>query len=329
MRAIVRVFRLPIAVHVVLVATALCACAQDARLRVNTFPGPQNLALFVAQDKGLFAKRGLSVEISFTPNSQAQRDGLVKGAFEIAQAGVDNAVALVEVAKQDVVIVAGGSNGMNELIVRPELKSYDDIRGKMVVVDAPNTAYAFLLYKMLALKGVNKGDYAVLPAGGCTQRLDAMREDNTRVAAMMNPPCNLIAAKEGYHSFGLATDVIGSYQADGIWVMRAWANGNSAILTKYLEAIIEGCRWGSDPANRTEAAAIVAKHLKLDPEIAEKSVEAAVGASGGFAKDARFDMEGFKTTLRLRAEIAGGDANPAPGKYLDLSYYQRALSMLH
>jgi ABC-type nitrate/sulfonate/bicarbonate transport system substrate-binding protein len=272
MRSIPRPCHLPIALAILVFATALCASAQDARLRVNTFPGPQNLALFVAQDKGLFAKRGLSVEISFTPNSQAQRDGLVKGAFEIAQAGVDNAVALVDAAKQDVIIVAGGSNGMNELIVRPQVKSYDDIRGKTVVVDAPNTAYAFLLYKMLALKGVTKGDYAVLPAGGCTQRLDAMREDTTRVAAMMNPPCNLIAAKEGYHSFGLATDVIGSYQADGAWVMRAWANGNSAALTKYLEAVIEGYRWGSNPANRTEAAAIVAKHLKLDPEIAEKSV---------------------------------------------------------
>jgi ABC-type nitrate/sulfonate/bicarbonate transport system substrate-binding protein len=253
----VRAFRLPVAVHVAVVASALCASAQDARLRVNTFPGPQNLALFVAQDKGLFAKRGLSVEISFTPNSQAQRDGLVKGTFEIAQAGVDNAVALVDAAKQDVVIVSGGSNGMNELIVRPQVKSYDDIRGKTVVVDAPNTAYAFLLYKMLALKGVTKGDYAVLPAGGCTQRLDAMREDTTRVAAMMNPPCNLIAAKEGYHSFGLATDVIGSYQADGAWVMRAWANGNSATLTKYLEAVIEGYRRGSNPLSPSISSSIL------------------------------------------------------------------------
>jgi ABC-type nitrate/sulfonate/bicarbonate transport system substrate-binding protein len=329
MRTIARAFRLPIAVHGAVFATLSCACAQDARLRVNTFPGPQNLALFVAQDKGLFAKRGLAVEIAFTPNSQAQRDGLVKGTFEIAQAGVDNAVALVDTAKQDVIIVSGGGNGMNELIVRPQVKSYEGIRGKTVVVDAPNTAFAFLLYKMLALKGVNKGDYAVLPAGGCTQRLNAMREDSTRVAAMMNPPCNLIAAREGYHSFGLATDVIGSYQADGAWVMRAWAIGNSATLTKYLEAVIEGYRWGSNPANRTEAAALVAKHLKLDPEIAEKSVEAAVGASAGLAKDARFDMEGFKTTLSLRAEMVGGEANPAPEKYLDLSYYQRALSALH
>src|SRR5262245_9516148 len=300
----------------------------EVRLRVNTFPGPQNLALFVAQDKGLFAKRGLAVEIIFTPSSQAQREGLVKGAFEIAQAGVDNAVALVEVAKQPVVIVAGGSNGMNELIVRPEIKSYDDIRAKTVVVDAPNTAYAFLLYKMLALKGLGRADYAVLPAGGCTQRLKAMREDAARVAAMMNPPCNLLAAKDGYGSFGRATDVVGAYQADGIWVMRQWAAGNADTLVKYLQAVIEGYRWGAQPGNRAEVTAIVAKHLNLDPEIAAKSVEAAVGPNGGLAKDAQFDMDGFKTTLRLRAEFEGGDASPAPERYLDLSYYQRALSGL-
>ena len=317
-----------IAIAVVAFAAVSSGFADEVRLRVNTFPGPQNLALFVAQDKGLLAKHGLSVEIIFTPSSQAQREGLVKGAFEIAQAGVDNAVALVEVAKQPVVIVAGGSNGMNELIVRPDVKSYEDIRGKTVVVDAPNTAYAFLLYKMLALKGLRRGDYAVLPAGGCTQRLNAMREDNTRVAAIMNAPCNFLAAKDGYRSFGRATDVVGAYQADGIWVMRAWAASNAGTLVKYLQAMIEGYRWGANAANRAEVTAIVAKNLKLDTEVAAKSVEAAVGSNGGLARDAQFDMEGFKNTLRLRAEFEGGDANPAPDKYLDLSYYQQALSSL-
>jgi ABC-type nitrate/sulfonate/bicarbonate transport system substrate-binding protein len=142
-----------IAIGGVAFAAAPSGSVQETRLRANTFPGPQNLALFVAQDKGLLAKRGLSVEIMFTPSSQAQRDGLVKGAFEIAQAGVNNAIALVEVAKQPVVIVAGGSNGMNELIVRPEVKSYDDIRAKTVVVDAPNTAYAPPHKMTLKLRG--------------------------------------------------------------------------------------------------------------------------------------------------------------------------------
>src|SRR5262249_17839292 len=135
---------------------------------------------------------------------------------------------------------------------------------------------------------------------------------------MMNAPCNFLAAKEGYRSFGRATDVIGAYQADGIWVMRSWASNNAETLVKYLRSIIEGYRWGADAANRTEVTAVVAKHLKLDPEIAAKSVEAAVGANGGLARDARFDTDGFKNTLRLRAEFEGGDANPAPDKYIDL-----------
>ena len=103
---------------------------------------------------GLFAKRGLAVDVQFTANSKGQRDALADGSVQIAQSAVDNAVAMVESAKKDVIIVSGGSNGMLSLFVRPEIKSYDDIRGKAVVVDAPDTAYALVLYKMLALKGV-------------------------------------------------------------------------------------------------------------------------------------------------------------------------------
>jgi len=66
--------------------------------------------------------------------------------------------------------------------------------------------------------------------------------------------------------------------------------------------------------------------LKLDEEIAAKALDIAVGEKPKLARDARFDMDGFKNTLRLRAELVGGDANAAPAKYLDLSYYERALA---
>ena len=50
----------------------------------------------------------------------------------------------------------------------------------------------------------------------------------------------------------------------------------------------------------------------------------------GLAPDARFDMEGFKTVLALRAEIEGqwGGKPPAPDRYIDLRYYQRAVERL-
>jgi NitT/TauT family transport system substrate-binding protein len=295
-------------------------------LRVNVFPGPQHLALFVAQEKGLFAKRGLKVEIQFTPTSRAQRDALSEGKVEIAQSAVDNAVAMVDGEKKDVVIVAGGSNGMLELFVRPELKSYDDIRGKSVVVDAPDTAYALVLYKMLELKGLKRSDYGIASGGDCTRRFNGIRNNPNNVAVLLNLPCSITAAREGFPSWGSATEALGAYQADGVWVMREWARQHPDVLVKYLEAIVEGLRWASKPENRSETIAIVGKRLDIAPDIAEKSVERAVGPGGGLDKDVRLNLDGFRNLLALRAEMIGGSPGVQPERYLDLSYYDRAIA---
>jgi ABC-type nitrate/sulfonate/bicarbonate transport system substrate-binding protein len=291
---------------------------------VNVFPEAQNVALFAAVENGLFSKRGVAVQIQFTSTSAAQREGLVRGDFEIAQAGVDNAIALVQTAKQDVIIVAGGGDGGNRLIVRPEVRSFADLQGKTVVVDSPVTAYAFLAYRMLELAGLRKGDYAVKPAGACPLRLEAMHSDPLNAAAMLNPPCSLRALRDGFHDLGLATTVVGPYQADGVWVMRSWAAAHDSLLVSYLEALIDGYRWAMDPANREGAAAILAKYLNLDPELAHGAVDAAVGPRGSLSKDAGLNIDAFRNTLRLRAEFAGGDPNADPERYVDLSYYRRA-----
>jgi hypothetical protein len=47
----------------------------------------------------------------------------------------------------------------------------------------------------------------------------------------------------------------------------------------------------------------------------------------GFNRDGAIDMAGVKNVLKLRAQFEGG-APAAPEKYLDLSYYQKALAGL-
>lgn len=304
------------------------ARADEIRLRVTMFPGPQDLAVLAALDEGLYAKRGLAVEVSFTPNSQTLRDGIVNGNFEIASSAVDNAVYVADVSKVDVVIVAGGDDGMNQLMARPEIRSYEDLRGKTVVVDAPDTAFALLLYKILDMNGLKKGDYVVVPKGGTPQRLAAMHDDKTYAAGMLNLPWNIVAERQGFHSLGSAVKAIGPYQGTGLWVLRRWATANDDTLVKFLQATVEGSRWAMDPSHRAEAAAILARHLKIEPDIALASIELATAPGGGIAQDARLDMAGFRNTLALRAELQGGSA-PAPEKYLDLSYYERALAGLH
>ncbi len=50
----------------------------------------------------------------------------------------------------------------------------------------------------------------------------------------------------------------------------------------------------------------------------------------GLAIDAQFDLAGFRNVLALRAEIEGdwGGKPPAPERFIDLSYYQKAVQKL-
>jgi ABC-type nitrate/sulfonate/bicarbonate transport system substrate-binding protein len=304
------------------------AQAQD-KLKVIVFPGLSNLAQFAAEAQGFYKKRNLAVEVIYTPNSTELRTGLAAGRYDIAHGGVDNAVAQVENDKTDLFIFMGGNSGLNSLFVQPEIKSYEQLRGTTMAVDSPNTAFALLLYKMLEVKGIKRGDYKVQPVGATHLRLAAMLKDKTYSAAMLSPPGSIQALKGGLKDLGSAVSVVGPYQSDGGWVLRSWGKANADTLTRYIQANVEGIRWALDPKNRPALIAIVAARLKMPPEIVAESLKLADDQKG-FAVDSRFDLEGFRNVLQLRADMLGtwGGKPPAPDKYLDLSYYDRALKGL-
>ena len=312
------------------IAAAVAGAAEPVAVRVNVFPGAGNLALYAGLAQGMFDKRGMKVELQFTPNSEQQREGLATGKFEIAHAAVDNAVAMVEMAGRDTIVVMGGDSSMNELFVQPEIGSVAELRGRTVVVDAPNTAYALQAKKILLNAGLRAGDYTIKPVGGTPLRLKAMTDSKDAAAAIMNAPFSILAKRQGLKSLGRTLDLLGPYQASGAFVMRAWAQANAPLLERYLAAYIESLRWATQPANRAECVVLLAKWLKLAPDVAGQTYDLLVEPKYGLTPDARFDLDGFKAMLALRAEIEGqwGGKAPPPQRYFDLAYYQRALDQV-
>ena len=314
-------------VGLTLAASATYA-ADPVLIHVNTFPTARALPFFVARDQGFFARHGLKVDLQFTKGSKAQREALANGGADVVQAAVDNAVAMIDVAKVDIVIVGGGDSGTNEFYVQNAIKDFADIRGHAVVVDATNTAYALQAKKILLQHGLKAGaDYTLNPVGNGSRRLKALFDDTNNAGAILNLPFSLQAAAHGLHSLGRTTDILGPYQAGGAFVRRAWAREHADILERYLAAYIEALRWSLDPANRAADAAILVQNYKLPPDIAAKCVTLMAEPGFGFAHDAKFDLQGFKNVLALRAEVEGG--KPAdPQRYVDLSYYDQALKLL-
>jgi ABC-type nitrate/sulfonate/bicarbonate transport system substrate-binding protein len=301
------------------------AAQAQAKLTIMVFQGIQNAPFFAAQTQGFFAKRGLEVDIKIAPNSDELRNGLAEGRYQIVHSAVDNAVAMAEVAKKDIAVVLGGDTGLNHLIVQGDINSYADLRGKTVIVDSPNTAFAFLLYKMLEQNGLKKGDYVVKPAGASFMRRDAMLKEKDYKAAILNPPFSIQVVKGGGRDLGSAVKALGPYQATAGYVMRDWGKANADTLVKYVQAYIEGLRWVTSPANKDAVVKLLVERLKLPEDVAVESFALYANPQEGFARDAQISIDGFRNMLKLRAEVTGTTA-AEPEKYIDLSYYQKALA---
>src|SRR5258708_23492451 len=197
-------------------AAAGAAAAEPATVRVNSFPNAKALPLHAGVAKDIFARHGLAMQLSFTENSTRQREALAAGEFDLVHSAVDNAVAMVETAKKDVLIVTGGDSGMNEFFVQDYVRSFPDLRGPSLVVDAPHPAYAIQAKKILQKHGLKDGaDYTVVPVGRGELRLKAMADNSDYAAAILNLPFPIQAELLGLQSLGNTVDSPGPYQANG------------------------------------------------------------------------------------------------------------------
>lgn len=305
------------------------ARAQPTSLKVMVFPGLANLPLFVAQSQGFFSKRGLAVEILNTPNSDVLRNGLAAGNHQLVVAGVDNAVAM-QADGHDIGILIGGDSAFNALYVKPDIRDWADLRGRTLIVDSPRTAYAVAAYRMLELKGLPRGSYEVKATGGTFARYELMLRDPTAHASMLNPPFSLQAEDQGIRRLATLTEVLGPYLGNAGWAMRDWSRQNADVVTRYLAAYVEAIRFMLNPANQQPTTAIISERLRLQPEMASRNLALLTDPRTGSAVDGRFDLEGFRNVLKIRAETLGtwGGTPPAPDRFLDLGYWERAVASL-
>ena len=225
----------------------------------------------------------------------------------------------------------GGEGSLNELFVQPDIHSAGELRGKTLIVDAVNTAYALQMKKILLLNGLQAGrDYEMKPYGATPQRLVAMREHKEFAGSMLGPPASIVAKREGFVSLGSTQKLIGRYQSYGAFVQRKWASEHKDTLVGYLAAYIEAQRWLMGPANKQKVIELMMKESKIPADVAAETYGVLMEGHGGYAEDARLDLDGFKNVLKLRAEVEGQwDGHPpAPEKYYDSSYYSEALAKL-
>jgi ABC-type nitrate/sulfonate/bicarbonate transport system substrate-binding protein len=270
--------------------------------------------------------------VSPTPNSVALIQSLVNSDEDVALAAYDNVVAYQEGQGEmelpvvpDFFAFMGVTHGTVRLVVSPDVKSYDDLRGKTLAVDAVATGYSLVLRKLLQLGGLNEDDYRLESVGATATRAQELME-NKFSGTILTTPLEIAAESRGYRRLANAVDVLGPYQTIVGMTRRGWAQGNADTLVSFIRATTEAIDWSFDPKNRAQALAVYRKHLpNVAEEAARRHLDALLGEREGFTHGGVLDSEGMMTVLRIRSEFGRPQKTLTdPARYVDERYYRAA-----
>ncbi len=220
-------------------------------------------AAWYAYEKGLFRKYGLDVKLTSIDSGTKAVTAMLAGSVDICQIGASSVVNAA-VAKQDAVMIAGFYDTYPAfLMVNPDIKSPQDLKGKTLAISSPGSATdagTRLLLKHFGL--VPDKDVALVAIGDEGARIAAM--DAGQVSgALVVAPFNLIARQKGYVELVDISKLDLPYQYVGIATSRSYIQANRAVVDSFMEAILEAIAMAKkDPAG-TEA--VLAKYLLLDP----------------------------------------------------------------
>ena len=319
-------------------AGLLSACATTgaptppAAVSVISFGGGFNLPLWAARDQGFFARRGIVPTLNITVDSKQVFSGLMDGRYQIAITAFDNVLAYQEGQGElkfdppsDFFAFMGSDDGFLSLVATPEVRSFADLRGKTVSVDAMSNGFSFALREMLARNGIAESDVQWARAGGTDRRFAALME-RQHAATMLRAPFDIQARNRGFTQLATARDVIGPYLGIVGAARRSWAQANEVTVVNFIAAYRDAVRWLKAPQNRGAAEALLAANVPgMSPEVARQSADLMLHPQTGFFSDAQMDAQSAQAVLALRSKL--GEPRRVlddPARYLDRRYWQQA-----
>ncbi len=296
-------------------------------LKLIQFRAAYNLPVHAGIEAGIFARHALTIEPAYTPGSSYLTRVLKKGEFDIGHTSADDIIADVDSDESsDLFLFMGLHSGLFTLVGGRDVTTIGSLSGKSIGVDARASGFALVLEKMLRSKGFRKEDYRPIEIGGWERRYVALLE-GTISATLLTEPYVENALAAGCRLLARDCEMIPVYQGTCGAASRRWAQQHADCLIRYIRAYVEATQWCFELKNRRTCLDILARNNGIAGAAAEKTLQALLDQEHGLYPQAALNVAGVAAALDLRAKMGYlGRSVPPAEKYLDLSYYRRALT---
>jgi NitT/TauT family transport system substrate-binding protein len=230
---------------------------------------------WVAREQGYFRKQNVDVEPVFIIASRAAQ-AMLAGEVHVGLIGpthVANAVA----AGGDLVMFMGNQNNVRYvMVVHPNIKRPEDLKGKRIAIGASQAGLASLAtHAALDHVGLSarRDNITLLPIGEEPLRLAALQTGNVQ-ATLIAPELVAVAASQGFVGMVDMAKLNIPFQASGMVTTRRLLRAEPQMLEQVGKATVDAINFIRDPANKKAVLQVMARNLKLaKPDRLEASYE--------------------------------------------------------
>ena len=163
------------------------------------------MPFFVARDHGFFQQEGLTGEMVVMPAALNIRVLLAGDIQYAATIGSAVAAAIRGIDVRTVMLFV--DRPLQDLVGGPEIKNISELRGKTVALSSRGGLQDIIMRRMLASAKIEASQVTMVTIAGQSALIAAVKTGRV-AAALLNPPYNFLAYREGLTNLGFSGDFV-------------------------------------------------------------------------------------------------------------------------
>src|SRR5439155_9204015 len=304
--------------------------AQTITVRYGQIPSTiktvSALQFTIAQRKGFFSGEGVNLEmLPIEGGANNMMAALDKGTVEITRTATPYLIQAVLKGSEGVAIAGETLTPIYSLIAKPEIKTFADLKGKVVGLSLAVDTISISTRKLMAKNGIKEGNFKVKELVGTPARADCLRKGECD-AVPLGQPEDFVFVKQGYQRLGVSTDAVPSFLFTVSAVRKSWGDKNKDALVRYVRGLASSYRFMRDANNRDEVVRMAVETTGSSEEIVRQTLALYFDPDRGVVpKQAEVDVKGLGQVIQFMAE-AGELKPPLPPaeRFIDLQYLKAA-----
>jgi len=256
-----------------------------------------SIQLFIAQEKEFFREEGLEVQLNQVRADAAMAAVLTGELF--AYDSVGTSVRAFQKGAPVKILAVNLQSPLFWLVARPELKSFNELKGKVMGTTSFGGVQHLAGLRMLRRGGVNQEEVTVILVGDPATQLQSIVNGVIHIAVLSPPTVILARDKFKLNVLANALDEFPSFFQSGLAVADKSLSSQNDLVKRILRARAKANRFFFE--TESGASEVIAKVLKVDLPVARESYRISRNA---FSTSGIVSQRQIEEFLKMDAEIA-------------------------